>query len=36
MSGGEAIDTDDPNYDPERSGMDGFERSAVKKRLPGK
>ncbi|MBE0656986.1 MAG: hypothetical protein IH602_04805 [Bryobacteraceae bacterium] len=31
---GEAIYTDDPNYDPARAGLDGFHRSPVRKRFP--
>jgi len=31
---GEAIYTDDPNYDPARHGLEGFERSPVRKRFP--
>ena len=31
---GEAIYTDDPNYDPARHGLTGFERSPVRKRFP--
>jgi hypothetical protein len=30
---GEAIYTDDPNYDPARHGLQGFERSPVRKRF---
>jgi hypothetical protein len=31
---GEAIYSDDPNYDPKRSGLEGFQRSPVRKRFP--
>jgi hypothetical protein len=31
---GEAIYSDDPNYDPARSGLDGYQRSPVRKRFP--
>lgn len=31
---GEAIYTDDSNYDPARAGLDGFQRSPVRKRFP--
>jgi len=31
---GEAIYTDDTNYDPARHGLDGFQRSPVRKRFP--
>lgn len=33
---GEAIISDDPNYDPARSGLTGFQRSPVRKRFPDK
>lgn len=33
---GEAIYTDDPNYDPARQGMEGFQRSPIRKRFPDK
>ena len=29
---GEAVYTDDPNYDPARDGLTGFQRSPVRKR----
>lgn len=31
---GEAIYTDDPNYDPSRNGITGFHRSPIRKRFP--
>lgn len=31
---GEAIYTDDPNYDPRQHGLDGFHRSPARKRFP--
>lgn len=31
---GEAIYTDDPNFDPQRAGLSGFVRSPVRKRFP--
>ncbi|MCW5979242.1 MAG: hypothetical protein KIT09_14290 [Bryobacteraceae bacterium] len=33
---GEAVYSDDPNYDPKRSGLEGFQRSPVRKRFPDK
>lgn len=33
---GEAIYTDDPNYDPQSQGLSGFQRSPVRKRFPDK
>jgi len=33
---GEAIYTDDPNYDPVRQGLQGFTRSPIRKRFPQK
>jgi hypothetical protein len=31
---GEAIYTDDANYDPARQGLSGYQRSPVRKRFP--
>ena len=31
---GEAIYTDDPSFDPERAGLNGFVKSSVRKRFP--
>jgi hypothetical protein len=33
---GEAIYSDDANYDPKKDGLSGFERSAVRKRFPSR
>jgi hypothetical protein len=33
---GEAVYSDDPNYDPKQAGLSGFQRSSVRPRFPGK